>query len=247
MRDINCFNFREFPKKLNLGCGFDKKEGYLNIDLNAFHKPDLIADVCNLSMLPSGYYEEIIAQDILEHLPRSKTESTLAEWNRLLKGNGILKLRVPNLIGLMSLFLKKENQSVKKQEELIQCCFGTQAYDGDYHYTSFTELLLKHYLVKTGFSILKMSRKDEWLFEIIAQKKEEYYLETLLNISDQKEFLVKAYLAILLREPDDEGLAYYTSQMNISHITKEEILRSLLNSDERQNLLGDQGSVGTRI
>lgn len=246
MNDIDGFNFREFPKKLNLGYGFDIIEGYLNVDLHAFHKPDLVADVCNLSMLPSGYYEEIIAQDILEHLQRSRTKPTLAEWNRLLKNNGILKLRVPNLIGLLSLFLKEESQNVKKQEELIQCCFGTQAYEGDYHYTSFTDLLLKHYLIETGFSILKMSRKDEWLFEVIAQKAGECSRDALLSITDQKEFLVKAYLAVLLREPDDEGLAYYTSRMNIDHVTKEDILNSLLNSDERRNLQ-EQGLVGTRI
>lgn len=236
MCDDNFFNYNEYPNKLNLGCGFDIIEGYLNIDLHAFHNPDLVGDVCNLSMLPSGYYEEIIAQVILEHLPRCKTKPTLSEWNRLLKPNAILKLRVPNVIGLFSLFLKKEYQKINKQEELIQCCFGTQAYDGDYHFTAFTDLIIKHYLMEAGFYDIKITTKDDWLFEVIALKTDVYSRDALLSIREQKQFLVQAYLSILLREPDDEGFAYYMSLMSVNHDKKEVILNSLLNSDERRNL-----------
>jgi hypothetical protein len=33
------------PRKLNLGCGWDKRDGYLNVDLHGSHDPDLVADV----------------------------------------------------------------------------------------------------------------------------------------------------------------------------------------------------------
>jgi predicted SAM-dependent methyltransferase len=56
--------------KLNLGCGFDIRAGYVNIDANDEHHPDLVSDVANLSALADGVAIEALAQDVLEHLPR---------------------------------------------------------------------------------------------------------------------------------------------------------------------------------
>ena len=127
-----------WPTRLNLGCGFDHRDGYLNVDLNAFHEPDLVADVTDLQMLPAERYSEIVAQDVLEHLPRTTTVAALSEWNRLLAPGGRLCLRVPSLLDLARLFEATENQNPNRQEMLMQCVFGTQAYDGDTHFTSFT-------------------------------------------------------------------------------------------------------------
>ena len=59
------FDPEAFPLRLNLGCGYDRKPGYLNVDFQAFHEPDLVADVTDLAMLPDGRYEEIVAQEAL--------------------------------------------------------------------------------------------------------------------------------------------------------------------------------------
>jgi hypothetical protein len=63
-----------------------------------------------------------------------------------------------------------EYNCIEKHQELIQCLFGTQAYNGDFHYTGFTELTIKYYLESAGLTILSIKPKDEWLFDIIAQK-----------------------------------------------------------------------------
>lgn len=164
------FNYSKYPRKLNLGCGFDIKSGYINIDFQDFHNPDLVADIRKLDMLPSEYYDEIIAQDCLEHFPRCDTEPALSEWSRLLKPGGVLKLRVPNLIGLLELFSWEEKQSIEKQKTLVQCLFGTQAYEGDWHLTGFTQLLLEHYLENAGFFKTKIKTKDCWLFDVTCVK-----------------------------------------------------------------------------
>lgn len=82
-----------------------------------------------------------------------------------------MKLRVPNLIGLLELFLWKDKQSIEDQEVLVQCLFGTQAYDGDWHLTGFTEILLKHYLEKAGFCQIEFKNKDHWLFDVSCKKR----------------------------------------------------------------------------
>lgn len=169
-KSLSEFDYSQYPRKLNLGCGFDIRSGYLNVDFQDFHNPDLVADIRKLDMLPSEFYEEIIAQDCLEHFPRSDTEPALAEWSRLLKPGGILKLRVPNLIGLLELFLWESKQSIEEQKVLVQCLYGTQAYNGDWHLTGFTQILLEHYLEKAGFNNIKFKSKDHWLFDITCKK-----------------------------------------------------------------------------
>jgi predicted SAM-dependent methyltransferase len=164
------FDYSKYPQRLNLGCGFDIKPGYLNVDLHESHKPDLVADIRHLNILPSGFYEEIIAQDCLEHLPRCETELALKEWSRLLKHGGILKLRVPSVIDLLELFKAEHYQTVEGQQKLLQCLFGTQAYDGDWHFTSFTQKLLTYYLETASFAKIEFKLIDGWLFDVTAEK-----------------------------------------------------------------------------
>ena len=157
-------------RKLNLGCGYDIRPGYVNVDFQDFHKPDLVGDVRNLPTLPSGHFEEIVAQDVLEHLPRLDTPVALAEWNRLLSIGGLLHIRAPNIVGLAQLCLSPERQSIEDQKLLVQCLFGTQAYNGDWHLTGFTEKLLRYYLEEAGFEVVKLDPRDIWLFETTGRK-----------------------------------------------------------------------------
>ena len=164
------FDPSRYPDKLNLGCGWDLREGYLNVDLHDFHGPDLVADVTRLEMLPSDAYAEIIAQDVLEHLPRQSTVEVLQEWSRLLRVGGQLHLRVPSVIDLAELMKLPENQTIAQQELFVQCLFGTQAYTEDFHYTTFTKPLLLHYLGEAGLEAVTWGMRDGWLFEVDARK-----------------------------------------------------------------------------
>lgn len=235
LKPLKPFNHTVLPRKLNLGCGFDHLQGYVNIDLNDFHHPDLVADITALKMLPSAYYEEILAQDVLEHLPRIKTKSALVEWNRLLKVGGFLNLRVPNVMGLATLFAKQENATIEMQETLMQCLFGTQAYNGDYHFTSFTDLILRSYLEQTGFEVISVISKDEWLFDCCAKKVKNISLDLqsrLLKIGDSGEFVRISYIELLGREADIEGYIYYHKMLENNELTREQFLESICSSEE---------------
>ncbi len=164
------FDPTAFPRRVNLGCGWDRRPGYLNVDLHAFHEPDLVADVRDLPMLPTGGYDEVVAQDVLEHLPRGDALPALREWARLLGPGGQLVLRVPDLVALLGLFADPELRSREKQEELVQCLFGTQAYDGDVHLNGFSEVLLRHFLHDAGFDDARFTHRDEWLFDVVARR-----------------------------------------------------------------------------
>lgn len=156
------------PDKLNIGCGWDHREGYVNVDFQDFHEPDLLADARSLDMLPSGHYSEIVAQDVLEHLERAEVDPALAEWARLLKVGGQLIVRVPDLMGVARLIAKQA--TVEHHHQMLHALFGTQAYTGDYHHAGFTELTLRHSLHAAGLRVDDVQLVDEWLFDAVATK-----------------------------------------------------------------------------
>lgn len=225
------------PRKLNLGCGWDHRAGYVNVDLHEWHKPDIVADIRKLDFMPSNYYEEIVAQDVLEHLPRTATVPTLEAWNRLLKIGGLLAIRVPSILGLADLLRDKANAAPAKQEWLIQCLFGTQAYTGDFHYTSFTEISLRHQLELAGLRLVDLKLFHGWLFDAVAEKVR--HIETpsssdfshLLEESDDLRFVERCYAEILQREPDDGGRSFFLQGLNAG-MGRNEVIQVMVGSAE---------------
>lgn len=82
-------------KKLNLGAGEDRREGYVNIDWNELANPDVRHD---LNIVPYPFsdntFDEIYASHILEHL--DKPFVVMKELHRLLKPGGHLIIKVPH-------------------------------------------------------------------------------------------------------------------------------------------------------
>ncbi len=228
------FDFSAFPKKINLGCGHDKREGFLNVDINGFHKPDLECDITDLHMLPSGYYEYALANDILEHIPRLRTKNVLKEWNRILKIGGKLELRIPSVTGLLSLFTRRENKTPEFHETLIQCLFGTQTSYADFHYTGFTEILISKMLEDAGFRIERLAVQDEWLFCILAEKITDKRVDEMMYLSDES-FIDAVYERYLGRKPDAEGYQYFLELIK-SGIAREAVISAIQSSVEyREN------------
>ena len=160
----------DYPRKMNLGCGYDHRAGFLNVDNVARHEPDLMADVRDLSALPSDWFDEILAHDVLEHLPRADTERALTEWTRVLRNGGTLSLRVPSFLHLAEVLLCGDYQSWQFHAGIIQCAHGTQAYDGDFHFTSFTPLLLQRMLSDVGLMPKSAKLLDGWMLEVVSEK-----------------------------------------------------------------------------
>jgi predicted SAM-dependent methyltransferase len=224
------FEFSPYPRKINLGCGLDKRNGFLNVDIHASHEPDLICDVTNLQDLPSSYFEYMLANDILEHIPRLKIRNTLKEWNRILIKHGRLDLRVPSAIGLLSLLQMEKNRTPAAHEKLLQCLFGTQSYHGDFHYIAFTEVVLEDMLIDAGFAIESMEVKDEWLFVVSARKSNDRSVNEIFFLNDE-EFIIAVYSSLLARKPDQCGFEHYLGLIK-SGIAREALIESIKDSEE---------------
>ena len=81
--------------KLNLGCGQDIKEGYINIDCKKSPGVDKVLDLNKVPYpFKNSTIEEIQALSVLEHL--DDVYALLHEWHRIAKTGAIIKISVPH-------------------------------------------------------------------------------------------------------------------------------------------------------
>jgi SAM-dependent methyltransferase len=82
-------------RKLNLGSGKDYRQGYLNIDIDPAWNPDMVFDITKQlgGPLVPGSFQEIIAFDVLEHLPN--LAQAMTNCLNLLEEGGVFRIIVP--------------------------------------------------------------------------------------------------------------------------------------------------------
>lgn len=80
--------------KLNFGCGKNIKEGYVNADIAPLEGVDKTFDFNFFSYpFPDGEFDEILADNILEHL--DDIPAVMKELHRISKPSGKLRIIVP--------------------------------------------------------------------------------------------------------------------------------------------------------
>ncbi len=82
-------------KKLNLGYGFDHKEGYINWDISKDVGADVVGSMLEKWNFPDDYFDEIFTHDTLVHVPPSKWDLVLSEIQRTAKNGCILDFTEP--------------------------------------------------------------------------------------------------------------------------------------------------------
>ncbi len=84
--------------KINLGCGENKRRGFVNVDSSPEVNPDIIADV---TVVPWDWAEWektvglIFADNLFEHIREEPLLKVMKECHRLLKPGGLLQIIVP--------------------------------------------------------------------------------------------------------------------------------------------------------
>ena len=83
------------PLKLNLGCGPDYREGYVNCDMSNAVKRDLAIDLDSFQYpFKDNSVDEIFCSHVLEHL--HSPEKAWTEFGRILKKGGRVIVIVPH-------------------------------------------------------------------------------------------------------------------------------------------------------
>ena len=85
--------------KVNIGCGFNKLDGYLNVDHFPECTPDILWDLENTPWpFDDGTVDELVAHHVLEHLGQDTTvfSEILKELYRVMCPDGLVHITVPH-------------------------------------------------------------------------------------------------------------------------------------------------------
>jgi predicted SAM-dependent methyltransferase len=85
--------------KINLGCGYRKLDGYINIDFRECVEPNLLLDITKPLPFEDESVDEVAAYDILEHIPIGKVIPVIEEIYRVLKKGGRFVSMTPSTDG----------------------------------------------------------------------------------------------------------------------------------------------------
>ncbi len=97
--------------KLNLGCGTDYKEGWINVDNNSdnnIEKLDLNWDLTKPLPFPDNSVDFIFNEHFIEHLSVESARSSLIDFRRVLKKGGVMRIAMPDLEGVVEIYLDKK-------------------------------------------------------------------------------------------------------------------------------------------
>jgi SAM-dependent methyltransferase len=159
--------------RLNLGAGEDRREGWVNVDLRP-EVADVVADVRALPYEPETA-NEIVAHDILEHLPPCDTLAALKHWYEILEPGGHLEVKVPNLYQLCRIIAALYQDARHAQLDVyVANLYGGHRWgpEGSYdrHEWGWTPVGLHHLLRDAGFEIESF---DESLNQTVVARKPE--------------------------------------------------------------------------
>ncbi|PIY80358.1 MAG: hypothetical protein COY80_03325 [Candidatus Pacebacteria bacterium CG_4_10_14_0_8_um_filter_42_14] len=148
---------------LNLGCGQDKRAGFVNVDIDRRSKPDIIHDLAKPLPFPSNSASEILLQDVLEHFTLKNALKLLKECRRVLMSEGEFIIRVPNV----GQILKK----YKNQPDLAMLfLYGDTSKSEIWgtHKYGYTPRLMQEIAEKTGFMLVNTVKEDtNFVFKLI--------------------------------------------------------------------------------
>jgi predicted SAM-dependent methyltransferase len=144
---------------LNIGCGErvykEYPEGFKCIKLDERASLPGVDVVNSAEDLPfdDAYFDYILASDIIEHFPISKTNSLLKEWCRVMKKGAIMEIRTPDMQWVA------EHYSDNKDANFVSYhIFGAQNYSGNYHYVIFDTKWLQSLCAEVGLNLVSSER-----------------------------------------------------------------------------------------
>ncbi len=133
--------------KLNLGCGYNRLEGWLNLDVSAESAADRVMPAHDLD-LPDRCAPAARAAQLVEHLGFFRTRFFLSECWRVLEPGAELTLETPDVEKSFRTFLEGGRQA---REAALGWIFGAET-PGMNHLYCFPRELLEELLAGAGFS-----------------------------------------------------------------------------------------------
>jgi|SRR3989304_1959798 len=144
--------------RLNLGSGDTQKMknlGYVNVDITKFDSVDVVHDIEKTLPFENDSVEEIYCSHALEHCIMSVVPKMLADWFRVSKKDGKIRIIVPEIEACMKKFLAAPETDPDKWGYMIEYVLGGQDnQEGQQlHKSAFTPTHLKNLVEAAGFVV----------------------------------------------------------------------------------------------
>jgi SAM-dependent methyltransferase len=166
------------------------------LDIDPKGNPDVVCDARELLTLPAATYDAVYCSHNLEHYHRHDGLKVLAGFIHVLKADGFVHIRVPDLGELMRVLAEK---NLDIDDFLYQSPAGPitardvfygygveiESSGNDFfaHKTGFTEKSLSAFLAKAGFPWVFMGVGNLEIMAIAFANKPSEYAEKLFNLT----------------------------------------------------------------
>lgn len=104
-------NQKDAPRLLNVGCGERFHSDWTNIDLESTDPSVLRHDITKGLPFDDLQYDVVYHSHVLEHLDPADGDRLLEDCYRVLKPGGILRIVIPNLEQIATLYLENHRQA----------------------------------------------------------------------------------------------------------------------------------------
>ncbi len=131
---------------LHLGCGPIDHPRFVNVDGYPFPHVHHVRSIADLSPFADGIAGLVYASHCLEHFPRAAVPGVLAEWRRVLRRGGVLRLSVPDFDRLLAIY-ERRGKDIGAIDRVLM---GGQLNHFDFHHTAFTRRSLGALLEAAG-------------------------------------------------------------------------------------------------
>jgi len=148
------------PVNLNLGCWHRYIPGWVHVDLCDMPHIDFKSSIDQLPMFADGTVDLIYSSHSFEYFDRQQAVGVLAEWRRVLKPGGTLRLAVPDFDALLQVYAK--TGEIKR---ILGPLYGRMEIDTEtgptmlYHKTTYNFPSLADLLAENGFGDV---RRYDW-------------------------------------------------------------------------------------
>jgi SAM-dependent methyltransferase len=157
-------------KRLNLGCGNDIRQGWVNLDSADLPGVDVVHDIEKVPLpFKNDEFDEIECQNVLEHVEYIRV---LRDLYRILKRGGTLKIRVPHYTSFNNYVdpTHKKRFSIRTFEFFIQRSKFCREYYFDFHFSgiSYSRIVFQKKYFPFNFLveyIVNMSSSTQILYE----------------------------------------------------------------------------------
>jgi predicted SAM-dependent methyltransferase len=83
--------------RLNIGCGYNVLQGWMNVDLVGGRRGTIYMDVTRPLKLPDNTFDGILCEHLIEHLAEADGRHLIGEILRVLKPGGRVRIVTPDL------------------------------------------------------------------------------------------------------------------------------------------------------